>query len=79
MRQQMDLLDRYTAEAIAIEETCIEELEQEEQGIIDLPLASSDSSFMLSPLTWGALKGFSDSVWDWPDPSRTVAAGPSSR
>jgi len=79
LRQQMDLLDRRAAEAIAVEETCIEELEREEQGIMDLPLASSDGGFMLSPLTWGALEGFSDSVWDWPDPGGTVAAGPSSR
>ena len=77
LRQQMDLLDRRAADAIAVEETCIEELEQEEQGLMDLPLVPSSGDFMLSPSTWGALEGFSDSVWDWPDPGGTVVAGPS--
>ena len=47
----MDLLDRRAAEAITVEETCIEELEREEQGLMDLPLVSSGSDFILSPST----------------------------
>ena len=67
LRQQMDLIDNRAAEAIAVEERSIEELELEEQnGVLDFAGPSAGLGLNLSPGTWSALDGFPDEFWDLP-------------
>jgi len=65
LRQQMDLLDSKAAEAIAVEERSIQELEQEEAQEISFP---EDPSLLSGPQlgtgTWSALEGVPESFWD---------------
>ncbi|GAB1734915.1 hypothetical protein NU195Hw_g2212t1 [Hortaea werneckii] len=60
----MDLLDSKAAEAIAVEERSIQELEQEEAQEISFP---DDPSLFSGPQlgtgTWSALEGVPDSFW----------------
>ena len=70
LRQQMDLVDDRAAEAIAVEERNIDELEHEErqEGQEVLDLGPTDPAFSLSPGTWAALDGFPDDFWEMPLP-----------
>lgn len=78
LRQQMDLLDNRAAEAIAVEERAIEELEQEEASEALLDEAPTEGlALNLSPGTWSALDGYSESFWDDLLDPGAVGVGPS--
>ena len=68
LRQQMDLVDRRAEEAIAVEERSIEEQEAAEAAEL-LPNDATDGglSLNLSPGTWGALEGYGDEFWEFPN------------
>lgn len=72
LRQQMDLLDRRAADAIAVEERNIEELEAAETSELLPSTVEVPSGPLLSPATWGAFEGFPDEFWEANFPSTVV-------
>jgi hypothetical protein len=66
LRMQMDLLDRRTEEAIAVEERSIEDLEAKERaelGLVLPPVEPTDT-IALSPSTWGAIADLPEGFWE---------------
>lgn len=76
LRQQLDLVDKRSDEAVAVELRGIEEQEEEEQAAeATLDFDEPSYGLSLSPTTWGALDGVDPFDWSLldPDPGGIVA------
>jgi hypothetical protein len=69
LRQQLDLLEKREAEAIAVEESSIEQAESSANAEVLQDMSFSTPGFSLSPSTWNALDGgFDLGAEFWGDP-----------
>lgn len=67
LRQQMDLLDQRAADAVAVEEANIEELERQEANeVLEFTDPPTGLALNLSPHTWSALDDLPASFWETP-------------
>jgi hypothetical protein len=60
LRKQIDLVDCYAEDAIAVKSREIKEMEQAEgSGVLSFsPVSDEGFNLYLSPNTWGAFEGF---------------------
>ena len=71
LRQQMDLVDRRADEAMSVEERDLEEQEAGEPSEFLPEEPSKGLGLNLSPHTWSAIEGLSDSFWEAIPPADT--------